>query len=61
MVWVSMVKPLWITSFKSVCPKIFMSSRVKGIFLINKSYVSAIDKTTVASCLEVSKKKPDCV
>ena len=61
MVWVSMFKPLWIASFKSVCPKICMSSRVKGIFLISKSYVSVIDKTTVASCLEVSKKTPDCV
>ena len=32
------------------------SSTVRGIHLINKSYVTVINKITVASCLKVSKK-----
>ena len=53
MVWVNIIKALEIASFKSVYPKILTSS---GICLINKYYFSVINKTIVASCLEVSKK-----
>ena len=56
MVWVNIIKALGITSFESIYPKILTSSRVRGIGLINKSYFSVINKTTVASGLEVSKK-----
>ena len=56
MVWINIIKALGITSFKSIYPKILTSSRVRGIPLINKSYFSVINTTTVASCLKVSKK-----
>ena len=56
MVWVKIIKSLWIASFKSNYQQILSSSRARGIRLINKSYFSLIDKSTVASCLEVSKK-----
>ena len=54
MVWVNNTRPLGIASFKSIYPKILTSSRVRGIYLISKSYFSVINKTTVAGCLEVS-------
>ena len=50
------MKPLGIARFKSIYPKIFMSSMVREIRLINKSCSSVIDKTSVAGCLEVRKK-----
>ena len=56
MVWVNITKAVEIASFKSAYPKILKSSTVQGIRLINKSYFSVIYETTVASCLEVSKK-----
>ena len=56
MVWVNIIKALGIAGFNSIYPKIFMSSRVRGIRLIHKSYFSVINKTTVASCLKMSKK-----
>ena len=55
MIWVNIIKPLGRASFKSNL-NIFTSSRVRGIRLISKSYFSVIDNTTVANCLEVSKK-----
>ena len=59
MVWISIIKALGIASFKGIYPKILTSSKVRGICLINKSYFSVIIKTTVARCLEVSKKVYD--
>ena len=56
MIWVNIIKPLGRASFKSNYLNIFTSSRVRGIRLISKSYFSVIDNTTVANCLEVSKK-----
>ena len=56
MMWDNIIKTLEIASFKSIYPKILTSIRVRGIRLINKSYFSVINKTTVTSCLEVSKK-----
>ena len=56
MVWVNIIKTQGIASFKSIYPKILTSSRKTGICLINKSYFNVIYKTTVLSCLEVSKK-----
>ena len=56
MLWTNNLKALGIASFKSIYPEILTSVRVTGIRLINKSYFSVINKTTVASCLEVSKK-----
>ena len=56
MVWVNIIKALGIESFKGTYPNILTPSRVRGIRLINKSYFSVINKTTVASCLKVSKK-----
>ena len=53
MVWVNIIKSLGIASFKSIYPKILTSSRVRGICLINKSYFSVIDKTTLASCIYI--------
>ena len=41
---------------KSIYPKILSSSRVRGMFLINKPYFNAINKTNVVSCLKKSKK-----
>ena len=56
MIWDNIIKALRIASFKGIHPKIFTSSKVRGICLISKSYFSVINKTTVTSCLEVSKK-----
>ena len=56
MVWVNIIKALGIASCESIYPKILTSNRVRGIRLINKSYFSVINKTTVASCLKMSKK-----
>ena len=56
MVWVNIIKALGMAAFKSIYPKIFTSSSVRGIPLINKSYFSVTNKTTVASCLKMSKK-----
>ena len=53
---VNIIKPLEISSFKSIYPNMFTSNSVRGIHLINKSYFSIITKTTMASLLEVSKK-----
>ena len=58
MVWVSIIKVLGIASLKSIYPKILTSYSVRGIRLINKSYFSVINKTTVTTCLEVSKDCP---
>ena len=54
---VNIIKPLEISSFKSIYPNMFTSISVRGIHLISKSYFSIIGKTTMASCLEVRKKK----
>ena len=56
MVWVNIIKALGIASFDCIYPKIFTSSKIRGVGLINKSYFSFINKTTVASFMEVSKK-----
>ena len=52
MVWVN-IKALGTARFTSIYPKILRSSRVRGICLINNSYFSVINKTTVTHCLEV--------
>ena len=41
--------------------KINIFHKYGGVRLINKSYFSIIDKTTVASCLKVSKKELACL
>ena len=56
MVWVNIINPLEIASFKSIYPKRLTSSRVERIRLTKRSYFGVIYKTTVASCSEVSKK-----
>ena len=56
MIWDNIIKTLEIAGFKSIYPKILTSIWVRGIRLITKSYFSVINKTTVTSCLEVSKK-----
>ena len=42
--------------FKSIYPNILTLSRFRWICLINRSYFRVINKTRVASCLEVRKK-----
>ena len=44
--WVNIIKPLRITSFKSIIPKILISSRVKWIHLIIISHFSVINKNS---------------
>ena len=56
MVWVNIIRALRIACFKRIYPNIPRSSRVRGIRLMNKSYFSVINKSTVASCLEARKK-----
>ena len=56
MVWVNIIKPLEIASFNSIYPKMLTPVSIRGIRLTNQSYFSVIGKTTMASCLEVSKK-----
>ena len=56
MVWVHIIKPLGIANIKGIYSKILSSSKVRGISPIKKFDFSVIDKTTVASCLEVSNK-----
>ena len=54
MVWVNIIKALRIASLKSIYPK---SSRLVGSEESASSInLSVMNKTTVASCLEVSKK-----
>ena len=55
MVWVNIIKFRGIATFKSIYPKILTSSRVRGICLFNKSDFSVINKSDMASCLELSK------
>ena len=56
LVWANIIKALERPSFKIIYPKILTSSKVRVSRFINKSYFSVINKTTKASCLEVSKK-----
>lgn len=51
MAWVNIIKPLGIASSKIIYLKLLMSSSVRGTrLIINKSYFSVTDKTTMASC-----------
>ena len=51
MAWVNIIKLLGIASSKIIYLKLLMSSSVRGTrLIINKSYFSVTDKTTMASC-----------